>query len=214
MTFLELVRRIQDACSEPQAAAAIGAPAGSLDEKFANFALRAIRQGAIWTDWPWDALETSVTATLVPTEFTLGPALRKVSAVWFNGTPLNVQFTYDDLRNTYASQLDLAPAGVPMYAALKNDTTLFVWPAPSVGGATALVVRGYRVPTVPVTDIDPLVGPPEYHDALVVLGQSYAVREHFGNASEADSDFARAQQMLRSVDVSYRKSPARPRWRY
>lgn len=214
MQFIELVRRVQDACSEPQASVAIGAPAGSLDEKFTNYCLRAVRQGTLWTDWPWDIVESAVTATASPTLFTLDPTQRKIVTVLYNGTPLNTQLTYDDLRVAYASQLDTAPASTPLYAALKDDSTLFLWPAPPSGSTNLIVVRGYRTPVVPTADTDVLAGPDAYHDALVQLAVSYAVREHFGNVQEANNDFAKAQTLFRTVSVGYRKTPARPRWRY
>lgn len=214
MTFLELVRRVQDALGERQAAAALTAAAGSVDEKFSNFALRAVRQGAIWTDWPWDLVDTAVTATAVPSRFTLDPTLRRLTNVVFNGVPVNTQFTYNDLRLMLGPTLDAAVTGIPIYAALYDQSTLLLHPPPATGDIPLVSVRGYRVPVVPTADTDALVGPVEYHDALARLAQAYAVREYLGNIEEAKTDLMEAERMLRAVAVAYRKSPARPRWRY
>lgn len=213
MDFLTAVQRVQDACSEEQASVAVGAAAGSLDEKFANFVREAYRTANAWKRWPWTKAETAVAALANPL-FTIDASVEEADMVTYNGVPLVDKYTYEDLINMFATQIAGAQEGTPAYYAMKDDTTIFTYPTSTDANPEAnLVVYGYVTVDDPATDGTNLVGRTSYHDAVVQLAYSIAVRKHFGDPEEAKLEEARAYSMLQRVATKARRGQARPRIR-
>lgn len=213
MDFLTAVQRVQEACSEEQTSSVSGLTAGSLDQKFVNFVTEAYRIANTWKRWPWAVGTTTVTELASPL-FTLDTTVLELTLVTYKGFPLNSSLTYDDLIYRFYATGGSAQVADPVYAAMKDFDTLFVYPTPAdASPATNIEVRGFGVIADPTADTDVLAGPAQYHDAVVQLAYAIACRKHFGDTALGQVEEKRAYSMLQRVATKARRGNARPRIR-
>lgn len=213
MNFLQAVQRVQDACSEAQATAAVGAAAGSLDEKFANFVREAYRTANTWKRWPWAKSDVGVTQLANPL-FTVDPTLVEADIIIYGGAVVNDSLSYEDILNRYPQALLGTATGAPQFAAMKDYNTLFLYPTPTdANPETLITINGYIEIADPATDATVLAGSAQYHDAVVQLAYAIAVKKHFGDAKEAELEEAKAFRMLQRVASKARRGNSIPRIR-